>query len=79
MILIDSIVTVFDLNENEICDYIPTFQEYLVNARSKSDESEFDKEWNDDNITDVFKSKEGDKSKSWIGFLYMLFLEKNLE
>ena len=79
LLLIDSIETMFSISDNDICEYMTTIQEYLLNARSKSGESEFDVEWNDEGITDIFKAQQEKHASSWIGFLYMLFLERNLD
>ncbi|ELP87827.1 hypothetical protein EIN_273640 [Entamoeba invadens IP1] len=74
--LINDVIQMYGMSEDCVLDVTPQLALVLSKAREGCGESEFDKEWNDEVITDVFKSDL--KGFVWKKIIYMLFMEKNL-
>ncbi|EKE41458.1 hypothetical protein ENUP19_0305G0032 [Entamoeba nuttalli] len=74
--MIQSIADFYQMPDDAVIDAASQFVPILSKARSGCNESEFDKEWNDEIITDVFKQEAN--GLVWKKIIYMLLFERNL-
>ncbi|KAL7721401.1 Uncharacterized protein QTN25_001818 [Entamoeba marina] len=74
---IDKIVVFYSMSEDAVFDVTGDIAMIFSTIRENCGESEFDKEWNDEVITDVFKDAPGEYS--WKKLIYMLFMDKGLD
>ncbi|EDR27487.1 hypothetical protein EDI_092780 [Entamoeba dispar SAW760] len=74
--MIQNIIDFYQMPDDAVIDAASQFVPILSKARSGCNESEFDKEWNDEIITDVFKKETN--GLVWKKIIYMLLFERNL-